>query len=755
VFSSACEPINDPSAVKTTVGEPAQDPETGIWTLEYEITIKNRSTTTVGNVPYTLTDELGFPADVEVVSVAVDAPAGITPNAGFDGDTDTTIATAGIGAAASDADPAIQVYTVTVEFIVPAGLTDGAQCDPAQGPGGLFNEVELAVGTRISGAVACANVPEVPLAGVTKSVLSQEQQADGTWLLLYRVTVANPSATAASEYSLDDEFAFGEGIELAAPATITAQPNGVTVEPDWNGTDALTIAEDILLPAAGSHTYTVRAVIDSGAVTGDQPAGDCVLDPGETGTGFGNSAVVGSEVASASSEICAQAWDPGVTKEINGAPTQQADGSWLLSYTMTVTNPSLVPLSYGLVDELDFPVGTQITVESAAGRDGSPTVQADWDGESQTQLVADGTLLPSNAIHVFDVTVRALLPADQGSATGGWGNTATVESGVDGVIATDAVAQADILVPELEVTKAATPSDPVLRIGDTVVYEVTMENVGEGDFTALFPAVVWDDLTDVLDDAQLTTGPAVAPDVATIAYTGLPEYRASAPLQAGDSVTITYTVTIADGGNAELVNTVFAALPIEDDPLTPTGDACAEPSCAVTQTQLPALNVTKSVAQGTIEPGGTAHYTVTVTNTGEVDIPAGDPAVITDDLSKVLDNASYLGDAAADTGTVAVTGTTLTWVGGLTAGQTATITYAVRVAASAPDGAVLENLVVSDPTLVALALDGQPGAGEATTSTLVTRLAVTGSSIWGPGLLGALLLIVFGGLMWWRRPRKL
>ena len=49
VFSSACEPINDPSAVKTTVGQPTQDPATGIWTVQYEITIKNRSTTTDGN----------------------------------------------------------------------------------------------------------------------------------------------------------------------------------------------------------------------------------------------------------------------------------------------------------------------------------------------------------------------------------------------------------------------------------------------------------------------------------------------------------------------------------------------------------------------------------------------------------------------------------------------------------------------------------------------------------------------------------
>ena len=98
VFSSACEPINDPSAVKTVVSQPTQDPATGIWTVAYEITVKNRSTTLVGTAPYTLDDSLAFPAGVEILGVSVDAPAGVTPNPGFDGDADTRIAAAAIGA---------------------------------------------------------------------------------------------------------------------------------------------------------------------------------------------------------------------------------------------------------------------------------------------------------------------------------------------------------------------------------------------------------------------------------------------------------------------------------------------------------------------------------------------------------------------------------------------------------------------------------------------------------------------------------
>lgn len=755
VFASACEPINDPSAVKTTVGQPTQNPDTGVWTVEYDITVKNRSTTTAGTIPYTLTDELGFPAEVEVVDVSVDAPDGVTLNDGFDGDTDTTIADAGIGAAASDTQPATQVYTVTVDFTVPAGLTEGIECDPAQGPGGLVNAVELAVGARISGAVACANVPDVPLPGLTKTVVSQEQQADGTWELLYEITVANPSATAASEYTLDDEFALGEGMNVVGTPAIVTEPDGVTVAPGFNGQDATTIAEEILLPAAGSHTYTVRAVVDAGSVTGDDPAGDCTLDPGEEGTGFGNVATLDSGVAASDTSVCARAWDPGVTKELNGQPVQQSDGSWLLSYTMTVTNPSAVPLSYGLQDELAFPEGTDITIESAAGRPGSPSVEPDWDGQTQLQLVADGTALPPDAMHVFDVTVRALLPEDQDSTTGGWANTATVMSGVDGVIETAAVAEADILLPELAITKSATPSKPVLRIGDTVDYEVTLGNVGEGDFTALYPAVVWDALADVLDDGDITAGPDAAPAVGGFAFTG-DAYRFSAPLASGDVVTITYTVAVADhDGDADLVNVAYVSDLTEDLPNPPAAADCEEGICARTETSLAALQIAKSADRVNVAPGDKLTYTVVVTNSGQADIADGELATVTDDLTDVLADAAYNGDATADIGTVVVDGPGLTWTGGLAAGESATITYSVTVRQAAADNAELVNVASTDPTLLSLAVGGGATDDEVATVTTVHRLAVTGVEGVGVGVgLGVALFLLAGGLVLLRRRRR-
>ncbi len=444
-----------------------------------------------------------------------------------------------------------------------------------------------------------------------------------------------------------------------------------------------------------------------------------------------------------------------MTKELDGQPVQQADGSWLLSYFMTVTNPAPdVDLSYGLVDEVDYPEGSVITVESASGRPGSPDVVADWDGQTQTQLVADGAALPANAQHVFDVTLRVVLPDDQRSEPGGWANSATVQSGVGGVITTEALAEADILIPELEISKTATPSAPFLRIGDTVEYEITIENTGEGDFTALYPAVFWDDLSDVLDDAELSADPVAAPETGTFAFTGGPEYRFQAPLLAEESITIRYTVAVADrGGNADLVNVAYVSTVLDDEIDAPAPEDCVDPACATTETPLAALDISKTVDQSSVAPGSTVSYTVTITNSGNADILDIDPAIVTDDLSDVLDDATYRDDAAADTGTVELTGSTLTWTGGLAAGETATITYSVLVDPTAPDGAEIVNLVVSDPTLLTLALDGGEAVRQVSTTSVVQRMANTGVDTWA-GLRIAALLVALGAALAFIRQRR-
>lgn len=462
----------------------------------------------------------------------------------------------------------------------------------------------------------------------------------------------------------------------------------------------------------------------------------------------------------AESMACAQLWDPGVTKELNGVPTQQADGSWLLSYTMSVTNPSAVQLSYGLVDQLEFPAGTEVTVVSAASRAGGPTVESDWNGQSQPVLVADGAALPANAIHIFDVTLRALLPEDQESQDNGWTNMALVRSGVDGVVDSAAFAEADILLPELVIEKTAIPSVDPLRIGDSVEYEITIENAGDGDFTALYPAVFFDDMSDLLDDATWLSDPADTPGVGSVTPTGSTGYRYAAPLAAGGVVTIVYTVGVTDTGegDADLVNVAFVSEPDAVAPEAPSVADCevAVGTCAVTETGLAALEITKTVDQTTVAPGATLNYTITVTNTGQDDLPDGDPAVVTDDLSGVLGNATYNGNATADLGTVEVVVTTLTWEGGLAVGETATITYSVTVNAGAANGVQLVNAAVTDPTLISLAAAGGSAEREVSTTSTVQRIAVTGADNgWLAARIAALLLALGAALAVIQQRRRL
>ncbi|MEV7123593.1 hypothetical protein AB0O12_34740, partial [Kitasatospora griseola] len=78
----------------------------------------------------------------------------------------------------------------------------------------------------------------------------------------------------------------------------------------------------------------------------------------------------------------------------------------------------------------------------------------------------------------------------------------------------------------------------------------------------------------------------------------------------------------------------------------------------------------------TVQIGDKVTYTVTVTQHGAGDVKN---ATITDDLSKVLDDAAYNGDAKATTGTVEVKDGKLAWTGDLPVGGASTIAYSVTV----------------------------------------------------------------------------
>jgi uncharacterized repeat protein (TIGR01451 family) len=116
-----------------------------------------------------------------------------------------------------------------------------------------------------------------------------------------------------------------------------------------------------------------------------------------------------------------------------------------------------------------------------------------------------------------------------------------------------------------------------------------------------------------------------------------------------------------------------------DCPSTPvfdTGNPNYDANC-VTSTPVSAWMARKTISPtSNITPGNTVTYTIEVENTGAVNLTG---LSLEDDMTDVLDDATYNNDVNATSGTPAFASPTLTWNGNLTSGQTATVTYSATV----------------------------------------------------------------------------
>ncbi|MEU7524321.1 hypothetical protein AB0A74_01145 [Saccharothrix sp. NPDC042600] len=326
-----------------------------------------------------------------------------------------------------------------------------------------------------------------------------------------------------------------------------------------------------------------------------------------------------------------------ITKSVNPTTAEEGDP---VTYTITVTNTGDVDLT---------------------------TVQV-----SDPQLAACDRQFPTLAVAAVETyTCDSTAPAADLT------NTATV-TGTDplGLQVTDtASATLDVVHVAFSLTKTVSTTNAAA--GEGVTYTVTATNTGD---TALQGVMVTDDLTGVLDDA--TFGSATA-TTGTATFT-TPTLTWTGDLPVSGVATITYTVTVGNppAGDGNLHNVVTSTTPgAPDAPVT-------------TDTAIAAFSITKTVDRQSAQPGDTVTYTVTVTNTGQTDYTAPNPVTITDDLTGVVDNATF-GSATATTGTATYTAPTLTWTGDLTAGSSATITYTATLNTPATGDTTLHNTVTS------------------------------------------------------------
>ncbi|MFJ2768163.1 LPXTG cell wall anchor domain-containing protein [Streptomyces sp. NPDC087300] len=245
--------------------------------------------------------------------------------------------------------------------------------------------------------------------------------------------------------------------------------------------------------------------------------------------------------------------------------------------------------------------------------------------------------------------------------------------------------------PRIEVRKSATPMPATA--GGTVTYTLVIRNTGAARATG---AKVHDDLGGVLDDASYNLDARAGSGRVSFAA---PRLTWTGDLAVGAVVTVRYSVSVHNplSGDKRLRNTVTAGDKSNCPLPMPGGSGRAvrapiDPDCS-TDTPVRALKLHKSARPaGRVKRGDTVVFVISATNTGTAGY---DRASFTDDLSQVLDDAAYNGDARASAGTVRRSGDSLEWHGPIAAGEKVTVTYSVTVRRDGKGDGKLRNAVVS------------------------------------------------------------
>jgi len=319
------------------------------------------------------------------------------------------------------------------------------------------------------------------------------------------------------------------------------------------------------------------------------------------------------------------------TAEVNGAVDQYGDNAADASDTESVkiTAPSLI-LSKDLETGQDpyIQSGQTVTFDLSVTNTGDTTLTtvplADtWDAANlvysssdtpvTSQVGNNATWLLSDVGPAQTVVVKLTLLAAGAFTPHSLVDTATVVGALDenNDPANDALdtAQIDLTRGAVAVTKSlAAGQDPVVQVGQSVTYDITVTNTGDIDLATV-------PLADEFDPAVFALVSATPSQDSTGA--GIVNWNNVGPLAIGQTATVTVTFDAIGTSNvASSVDTatVSGALDINGDPAT--GDN-ATSSATVTR---PAVAVVKSLSPGqfdSVHLGANVSYDLTVTNTGD------------------------------------------------------------------------------------------------------------------------------------------
>ena len=589
----------------------------------------------------------------------------------------------------------VLTYTLTFENVGSAAAVVDATDDLSD----VLDDAQL-VGAPVAGAGLTATVVGTDLeitgnvaAGQTRTVTYQVQVRP--WAaqvnhLLVNVLACEPGEPAPCAPEMTTNPVRHLALTKTSNATADSKPGDLVTYTvtatndgpgDWTAVDPATLVDD-LTGVLDDATYDGTTVVSSGSTS--------YAAPRLTWTGalaHGNTVTITYSVTlkgGGDGNVDNVVWQPGPgapgpTPNCSTSPlpcaehgfdlpklilTKAADKAQVtatgqtVTYTITVTNPG--PGSYTNAHPAFFLDGLADVLDDAELVPGSITASTGTTQFASPLLAWGGVLTAGQSATIsYTVTYRA---------TGNHvlDNTACVPA-VEARTPAERCGSAHVVGSSLTHAKSVSPaSGTAVSVGQVLTYTLTFANTGT------VPAEVntHDDLSGVLDDATLVAGSITAGAGLTATPSGS-NLNITGTVPAGATRTVTYQVTVkpfAQQGDHVLTN----ALACEPGDPTP---------CAPQTTTNPVahLAIDKS-SNRTVDskPGDTITYTVTATNDGPGDFTAGSPASVVDDLTGVLDDATYGNDAASNRGAAPTyAAPRITWVGALAHGDTVTITYTV------------------------------------------------------------------------------
>lgn len=637
--------------VKGSTVEPGQ-------TITYKVTAKN--TSDVALTDLVVTDDLSNVLNNAIWNDAVTAPAGTTPS--FDAATSQltwTIPTLAVGASA------ILEYTVTVNEDA-LGVTIG----------------NVVTG---EGIVPPSDCPETdPDCRETEhstpawDLVKSSDPADGSTVLPGSSVTYTLTATNTADVDLVGAVAKDDLSSVLNNAALdeSSLPVGVTFDA---ATAKLTWTIPTVEPGASAEvSYTVTVNEDAYGVTiGNVVTGEGVVPPSDCPA---------EDPECRETEHFTPEWT--LVKSSDPAKGSTVLPGQEITYTVTASNTSDADVANVVVkDNLS-------QVLNNASLIAGPTTEVGTAGIEGTELTWNvGTLVAGQT-----ATVSYTVAVNEGALGVTIGNVVTGEGEVppaDCAVEDPECRETEHYTPSWSLVKDSDPaSGETVVPGQKITYTVTASNTSDFDANNL---VVIDDLSNVLNhagwNAEVTApdGTTTSFDEATSALTwNIPT------LGAGQAAVLTYTVTV----DADAVGVTIGNVVTGSGDLPPSDCPVEDPECRETEHHVPSWSLVKSSdpADGsTVAPGDEVTYTLTIKNTSDAQLKG---LTATDDLSNVLNNATFVGVGEVTSGVVVapIAGTnTLIWTipGPLAPGATATAEYTVKVNADAI-GVTIGNVVTGE-----------------------------------------------------------